>query len=94
MPAKAQQPKRELTDDDRSHIATVFHEEISPRLALMDARSGNLNCAFAGTEYQNWVIQFRSVGSDFDIVEFEYDEESRDVNLPPRPQRIRETNHV
>ena len=94
METKNDEPKRELSDEDRMHIAAVFQEEMVPRLALMDARSGNLNCSFAGTAYRNWVICFKSAGSGFEIMEFEYDEESRHVNLPPQPGHIQESNHV
>lgn len=87
--SKSPPPIRELTDDDRMHIAAIFHEEMVPRLTLMDARNGNLNCAFAGPEYINWVVRFRSAGSEFEIVEFEYDETSRSVTFPPRPKFTR-----
>ena len=77
--------KHELDDDDRIHITEVFHEEVVPRLMMMDARIGNINCNFAGEEYKNWVLEFRSARSGFEIVDFEYDENSRSFNLPTRP---------
>ena len=40
-----------------------------------------LNCEFAGEQYRNWNIRFKSVGSGFDIVEFEYDEEGCGIDL-------------
>ena len=47
----------------------------------MDARIGTLNCEFAGEQYSNWNILFKSMGSDFEIVDFEYDEESYGFSL-------------
>ena len=77
--------KHELDDDDRIHITEVFHEEVVPRLMMMDARIGNINCDFAGDQYKNWVLEFKSVRSGFEIVDFEYDEDSRSFSLPTRP---------
>ena len=76
-------PVEELGEDDREHIRAVFHEEVVPRLARLDARLGNVNCVFAGEAYRNWAVRFRSVGSDFEIVEFERDEggEALDLDL-------------
>ena len=31
--------------------------------------------------YKDWSIQFKSAGSDFDIVEFEYDENGEGIDL-------------
>lgn len=75
--------KGELSDDDRLHITEVFEEEVVPKLRMMDARAGNLNCSFAGEEYCNWVVQFRPTRFGFEIVDFEYDENSRSFELPP-----------
>ena len=77
-------PKNGLDDEDRIHITEVFHEDVVPRLMKMDARIGNINCEFAGEQYRNWVIEFRSNRSGFEIVDFEYDEDSRGINLAPR----------
>ena len=52
-----------------------------PRLIRNGARMGNLNCEFAGERFKNWNVQFKSVGSDFEIVEFEYDEEGDGIDL-------------
>ena len=71
----------ELDDDDKAHITEIFFEEIVPKLIKHDARIGNLNCEFAGDQYTNWNIQFQSKGSNFDIVEFEYDEEGNGIDL-------------
>ena len=70
-----------LSDDDRMHILQVFEEEIVPRLKRMEAKIGNLNCEFAGEKYRNWVIEFKTNRSGFEIVDFEYDEHSRMVHL-------------
>ncbi len=86
--------KKELDDDDRMHILGIFNEDIVPRLMRMDARIGNLNCDFAGEQYKNWVIEFRSNRSGFEIVDFEYDEDSRSINLAPRPQISQIVKHV
>jgi len=76
--------KRELDDDDKTHIVEVFDEDIAPRLMIMHARNGNINCEFAGEQYKNWVIEFRSTRFGFEIVDFEYDEDSRSFELAPR----------
>ena len=71
----------ELTEEDKVHIAEVFLEAITPKLRFMNARRGTLNCEFAGKQYQQWNIIFREVGSDFEILDFEYDEEGRGLTL-------------
>ena len=71
----------ELSDEDRSHITDIFHKEIVPKLIRHHARSGNLGCEFAGERYKNWIVQFQSLGSDFEIVDFEYDEEGDSLDL-------------
>jgi len=78
--------KNELDDDDKIHITEIFSEDVVPRLMRMDARIGNINCKFAGEQYENWVIEFKSTRSGFEIVDFEYDEDSRSFELAPRPQ--------
>ena len=77
--------KPALDDDDKAHIAEVFDEDVIPRLMIMQARAGNINCDFAGAEYKNWVIEFRTNRFGFEIVDFEYDEDSRSFELAPRP---------
>jgi hypothetical protein len=74
-----------LTEDDRMHILQVFDEDIVPRLLRMDAKIGNLNCEFAGERYGNWVIEFKTNRSGFEIVDFEYDEHSRAIHLAAQP---------
>jgi len=78
-------PKDKLDDDDKIHIIEKFHEEVVPRLMKMDARIGNITCEFAGVQYKNWLIEFRSNRSGFEIVGFEYDEDSRSIKLAPGP---------
>jgi hypothetical protein len=81
--------KYELDSDDKAHIAGIFHEEVVPKLMVMDARIGNINCEFAGEKYKHWVLEFRSARSGFKIIDFEYDEDSRSFELPQR-QLIRD----
>jgi hypothetical protein len=71
----------ELEDDDKLLISDLFFEEIVPKLKKLGARLGTVSCEFAGTRYKSWNIRFNSMGSGFDIVEFEYDEESRGMDL-------------
>ena len=73
--------QKELTIEDKEHILMVFHDEIMPKLTKLGARLGTLNCDFAGNQYSNWNVQFKSAGSDFEIVEFEYDEEGVGMDL-------------
>jgi hypothetical protein len=73
----------ELDDDDRIRITDIFLEEVVAKLKKMDARIGTLNCDFAGEQYRNWNIHFKSTGSDFEIVDFEYDEDSYGFSLDP-----------
>lgn len=77
-------PKDKLDDDDKLHIMEVFHEDVVPRLMRMGARIGKISCEFAGEHYKNWVIEFSSTPSGFKIVDFEYDEEARGIDLAPR----------
>jgi len=74
--------KRELDDDDKFHITEIFQGEIAVKLMQMDARSGNISCEFAGPQYRNWVIEFKSSRWGLEIVDFEYDEDTRSFNLP------------
>ncbi|MBN2061732.1 MAG: hypothetical protein JW882_15075 [Deltaproteobacteria bacterium] len=71
----------ELDDDDRIRIRDIFNNEINPKLQRAGARMGSLNCEFAGERYKNWNIIFRSVGSDFEISDFEYDEKGSGIDL-------------
>ena len=71
----------ELSDEGKSHIRRVFLEEIVPRLSKLHARMGTISCEFADPAYKNWIIHFRSRGSDFEIVDFEYDEDAESIDL-------------
>lgn len=71
----------ELDDDDKTRIIDIFFEEVVPKLRKLDARLGNVNCDFAGEQYRDWTILFRSIGSDFEIVDFEYDEDGEGMDL-------------
>nr|HID58786.1 hypothetical protein [Desulfobacterales bacterium] len=71
----------ELTDEDKAHIRKMFHEVMVPKLIKYNARIGNLNCEFAGDRYKDWNIVFMSDRSSFEIVEFEYDKDSRSLDL-------------
>jgi len=73
--------KTELSDEDWDHIREIFDVEMVPILKNSHARLGMLNCDFAGEQYKHWNIQFKSAGSGFDIVEFEYDEEGCGIDL-------------
>ncbi len=76
--------KEALNDHDKMHIIELFHDQIEPRLMRMQARIGSINCEFAGEQYKNWVIEFRSMRSGFEIVGFEFDEDSRSIDLAPK----------
>jgi hypothetical protein len=71
----------ELSDEDKDIIRRVFHAEVVPKLLKLDGRLGTISCEFAGEEYKNWSVQFKSVGDDFEIVDFEYDEEGEGIDL-------------
>ena len=71
----------ELEDEDRELITDRFFEEMVPKLRELDARTGTLNCEFAGKGYGNWNIRFRSAGSGFDIMEIFYDEDGAGMDL-------------
>ncbi len=71
----------ELTDDDLALIRETFYKKVVPKLQRLDARLGNIDCSFAGEKYTNWVLTFRSVGSEFEIAEIEYDLEADTFDL-------------
>ena len=71
----------ELDDDGRAHIRMVFHRDVVPKLKKLDARLGTLECSFAGQRYRNWVLEFKSAGSDFEIIDFEYDADADSMDL-------------
>lgn len=86
--------KNKLNDDDKLHITEIFHEDVEPKLVIMNARAGNINCEFAGEQYKNWVIEFRSAGSGFKIIDFEYDENSRSFELARQAKLTQIAKHV
>jgi len=77
-------PKRDIDDEDKALIRDIFFNEITPKLIRMQARIGVLNCDFAGEQYRNWNLLFKSAGPGFEIIDFEYDENSRSFSLDPR----------
>ena len=77
---KQNQTSHELDDEEKLHITEKFIE-ITPKLRRFGARLGTLNCEFAGARYKNWNIEFRSRGSDFDIIDFFYDEDCAGIDL-------------
>ena len=76
-------PKTDIDEEDKTLIMEVFFEEIAPKLRKMQARIGALNCDFAGEQYRNWNVLFASSGDGFNIIDFEYDEDSRSFSLDP-----------
>jgi len=70
-----------LSDEDKESIRELFHREIVPKLTKLHARNGVLCCDFAGSGFSNWQIRFKSRGKDFDIVDFEYDEDGCGMDL-------------
>jgi hypothetical protein len=73
--------KNGLSDEEKSEIQELFIEAIVPKLKKLDARLGTISCEFAGPQYANWMIQFRSRGDEFEIVDFEYDEKGAGIDL-------------
>ncbi|MFC1884131.1 hypothetical protein ACFL2O_05115 [Thermodesulfobacteriota bacterium] len=74
-------PKLNISENDKSIITEVFMEKMVPKLQFLSARIGTLNCEFAGKQYGNWIIHFRSTGNDFRIVDFEYDDETAGLDM-------------
>ena len=70
-----------LDEDEKIYLSEIFQEKIIPKLVRLGARIGTINCGFAGDEYQKWNIRFRSIGSDFIISDFEFDEEGVSIDL-------------
>lgn len=71
----------DLDEDEKIFLNDLFEEEIVPRLTRLGARLGTINCSFAGEKYHKWNIRFKSVGSDFMITDFEFDENSTSIDL-------------
>jgi hypothetical protein len=70
-----------LDEDEKIFLSELFQEQIAPKLVRLGARIGTINCSFAGEKYHKWNISFKSIGSDFMISEFEYDEDSASIDL-------------
>lgn len=77
--SKKEQPR--LGEEDKERIRDLFYREIVPKLIRLHARNGVVGCEFAGPRFSHWQIQFKSRGEDFDIVDFEYDEEGCGIDL-------------
>lgn len=74
--------KKVLSEEDKAIIREKFEQEICHKLTMkLVGRVGVLNCGFAGKLYENWNIIFRAKGNGFEIVDFEYDEGSRKLEL-------------
>jgi hypothetical protein len=71
----------ELSDEERDSIRALFFQEVVPKLIKLQARLGTISCEFADPKYSNWMIRFRSRGSDFELVDFEYDEDAASIDL-------------
>ncbi len=74
-------PKPELGEKDKAAISEVFYNKIMSKLQNLSARTGTLNCTFADKKYETWNILFRSTAFGFEIVDFEYDENSVGIDL-------------
>jgi hypothetical protein len=79
LPAKLPQPS--LSEEEEWVIRELFHEQVVPKLQLLQARLGTISCAFAGDRYTTWVLHFKSSGSGFSIVDLEYDPDACDLDL-------------
>ena len=71
----------QLDQDDKADIMEKFWEVMVPKLRRAHARVGTISCEFAGAKYKNWNVLFRSRGEDFEITDFEYDADTRPVDL-------------
>ncbi len=80
---RARDFKVELDEEDRQFITQVFFEDVVNKLRRLHARIGTLNCGFAGEQYRKWNLLFRSKGPDFEIMDFEFDEDSHGFSLDP-----------
>ena len=74
-------PIEELPDEEITYIRDLFFSEIEPRLMKIDARMGNISCAFAGEKYCNWIIEFRSLSNGFEIVDISYDPDADTIDI-------------
>jgi hypothetical protein len=74
-------PSPGLSEEEKDYLKDLFYTDIVPKLIRHHARNGVIGCEFAGPRYEHWQIHFRARGSDFDIVDFEYDEEGCGIDL-------------
>jgi hypothetical protein len=72
-----------LGEDDLLLISDIFHSVVVEKLKKLHARNGIITCGFAGEKYRNWLLKFRSAGSGFEIVGFEFDERAEEMDLDP-----------
>ena len=61
-----------LDEDEKIFLSELFQEEIVPKLVRL---------GFAGEKYHEWNISFKSIGSDFMISDFEFDEDGASIDL-------------
>jgi hypothetical protein len=71
----------ELDLDDTILISELFQDRVVERLKKLHARSGVVTCSFAGPKYKNWLLEFRSAGSGFEVVGFRFDERAEEMGL-------------
>ena len=82
--------KIDIDENDKAIIAEVFAEKMIPKLRFLNARIGTLNCEFAGKQYGNWIVHFRSSRDDFRIVEYEFDPDTSGLDLSRvLPEKLR-----
>ena len=68
--------EKNLTPDDGNKIYNQFQIHLKESLyRLISVEDRHYQTA------KNWILQFRSFGSDFEIVEFEYDKEGDVLDL-------------
>lgn len=70
-----------LSPEDEAHIQALFQEHLVPKLKRLGARVGVLSCDFAGKGWRNWALRFASSGTEFHIVEIEYDPDASPLEL-------------
>ncbi|NCO59092.1 MAG: hypothetical protein COZ70_12390 [Deltaproteobacteria bacterium CG_4_8_14_3_um_filter_51_11] len=70
-----------LDEDDVLLISDLFQDVVVEKLKKLHARNGIITCGFAGEKYGNWLLRFRSSGSGFEIVGFEFDERAEEMGL-------------
>ena len=71
----------DIDEDEKLFLTEIFHEKIVPKLNKLGARLGTINCGFAGEKYSKWNIRFKSMGPDFVISDFEFDEDGTSLDL-------------